>query len=109
MIISSSVYLGTIGCHKALRPVPVPNRGTDKSPEKPDDEKQGGERQHVLQHRLSPSHPHGHDLIIPQNTYLCRQNEWRPRMKKTAMGRITAGIAGNHPFFASTIMRIVRP
>jgi hypothetical protein len=25
------------------------------------------------------------------------------------MGRNTAGIAGNKPFFASTIMRIVRP
>ena len=87
----------------------MPNRSMDKAPEKPDDEKQGGERQHVLQHRLSPSHPHDHDLIISQNGYLCRQNERRPRTKKTTMGRRTAGIAGNHPFFASTIMRIVRP
>lgn len=87
----------------------MPNRDTDKAPEKPNDEKQGGKRQHVLKHCLSRSHPHGHDLIIPQNDYLCRQNKRRPRTKKTAMGRITAGIAGNQPFFASTIMRIVRP
>ena len=87
----------------------MPDRDTDKAPEKPDDEKQGCERQHVLKHRLSRSHSHDHGLIIPQNSYLCRQNKRRPRTKKTAMGRNTAGIAGNKPFFASTIMRIVRP
>ena len=87
----------------------MPNRSMDKPPENSDDDQERGKRQHVLQHHLTSSRPHDHALIISQNGYLCRQNERRPRTKNATMGRRTAGIAGNQPFFASTIMRIVSP
>ena len=39
----------------------------------------------------------------------CLRNALTPSARNTTAGRTAAGIAGNHPFFATTIIAIVSP